>query len=81
MQYAKNILKSELALRRISHQELASRLNEAGYDETKASIDNKLSRGTFSADFFLVSLFVIGVPELELCKIKQIVGKTDEISS
>jgi hypothetical protein len=39
---------------------LALRLREHGFEETKASITNKLSRATLSAHFFLASLAVIG---------------------
>jgi len=74
MYLAKNILKAELAFREISHLELSIKLNEIGLNETKASIDNKLSRGTFSADFFLNSMIVIGASEVELKQIKEKVG-------
>jgi len=48
----KRLLKSELIKRGISNAELALRLNEVGLEETKSSIDSKISRGTFSAGFF-----------------------------
>ena len=57
---AKAILKAEMAKRGISRQQLANMLSARGETITKASIDNKLSRGTFSADFFLECLRVIG---------------------
>jgi len=53
---AKRLLKSELVKRGISHEELAFLLNECGGKETKASIDSKISRGTFSAAFLLQCL-------------------------
>lgn len=65
---AKNILKAELVRAGVSHQQLADLLTEAskaadvnGVGEviTKASVDNKLARGNFSADFFLQSLKVL----------------------
>lgn len=74
MYLAKNILKAELIFREVSHLELSQKLNKIGLNETKASIDNKLSRGTFSADFFLSSMIVIGASEVELKQIKKKVG-------
>lgn len=56
----KGILKAEIARARISHQELANRLVEMGVKTTKASIDNQLSRGTFSAVFLVQCLRAIG---------------------
>jgi hypothetical protein len=44
----------------VTYEELALRLRAHGFEETKASITNKLSRATLSAHFFLASLAVIG---------------------
>ena len=63
---AKRILKSELIKRGISNADLALMLNELGVEETKASIDSKISRGSFSASFFLQSLSVIGCYKIEI---------------
>lgn len=57
---AKRLLKAELVKRGISNETLARRLNAVGIHETKAGIDSKISRGTFSAAFFLQCLTVIG---------------------
>ncbi len=62
----KRLLKSELIKRGISNNELALMLNELGADETKASIDSKISRGSFSASFFLQCLSVIGCNKIEI---------------
>ena len=49
------------------HGELADRLKKKhGQSETKASIANKLSRGTFSAVFFLATLAAIGLANVAL---------------
>ncbi len=48
----KRLLKSELVRRGISNSDLANRLQLIGIEETKSSIDSKISRGTFSAAFF-----------------------------
>lgn len=63
---AKRLLKSELVKRGISNSDLVILLNNIGIQETKASIDSKISRGTFSACFFLQSLTVIGCNKIEI---------------
>jgi len=62
----KRILKSELVRRGISNSELAVMLESIGIEETKSSIDSKISRGTFSACFFLQCLTVIGCNKIEI---------------
>ncbi len=63
----KRILKSELIKRAVSNADLALLLlNEFGVEETKASIDSKISRGTFSASFFMQCLAVIGCNKVEI---------------
>jgi len=58
--HSKRLLKAELIKRGISHDELATRLQDYGILETKSSIDSKISRGTFSATFLIQCLHVIG---------------------
>ena len=53
-------LKAELKRAGVTYEELVLRLKEHGFDETKASITNKLSRATLSAHFFLASLAAVG---------------------
>lgn len=66
---AKRLLKSELVRRGVSNDELVGRLKAIGVEETKASVESKISRGTFSAAFLLQCLNAIGckyfVPEIE----------------
>ena len=62
----KRLLKSELVRRGISNSDLANMLEQIGIDETKSSIDSKISRGTFSASFFLQCLTVIGCEKIEI---------------
>lgn len=57
---AKRFFKAELKRADVTYDDLADRLGEMGLSETKASIANKISRGTFSAAFFLASLKAIG---------------------
>lgn len=62
----KRLLKSELVRRGISNSDLANMLEQIGIVETKSSIDSKISRGTFSASFFLQCLTVIGCEKIEI---------------
>ncbi|MDE2364237.1 MAG: hypothetical protein KGM42_16300 [Hyphomicrobiales bacterium] len=57
---AARYLKAELKRADVTYEELASRLNAKGWEETKASIANKLSRGAFTATFFIATLAEIG---------------------
>ena len=63
---AKLILRGEMARRGISYDDLVALLREAGSEETNASLRNKLSRGAFTADFFLQSLTAMKVANLRL---------------
>jgi len=62
----RQFLKAELKRHNITYEELARRLTELGDQETKASVANKLSRGQFSAIFFVDSLRAIGVEKVDL---------------
>lgn len=70
---AKRLLKSELVRRGISNEELVNRLETIGVEETKSSIESKISRGTFSAAFLLQCLNAIGcknfIPEVEISEL------------
>lgn len=63
---AKRLLKSELVKRGVSNSDLALRLNGLGIQETKSGIDSKISRGTFSAVFFIQCLAAIGCEKVEI---------------
>lgn len=62
----KRLLKAELVKRGISHSELAVLLSAIGVEETKSSIDSKISRGTFSATFLFQCLTAIGCDRIEI---------------
>ena len=62
----KRLLKSELVKRGVSNSDLAMLLKEIGVEETKAGIDSKISRGSFSACFLFQCLTVIGCRKLEI---------------
>jgi hypothetical protein len=60
-------LKAELKRADLTYEELAARLKKHGFkNETKASVTNKLARGTFSATFFLASLIAVGCATVKL---------------
>lgn len=63
---AARFLKAELKRADVTYEELAARLKKHELEETKASIANKLSRGTFAATFFLASLAALGVENIRL---------------
>lgn len=60
------LLKVELKRADVTYEELAERLKAHGFNETKASIANKLARATMSAHFFLASLAAIEKNEISL---------------
>lgn len=63
---AKNLLKAELKRRGVSYGQLAERLEEIGIHETERNLNNKISRGGFSAAFLLQCLAAIGAVNLSL---------------
>lgn len=62
----KRFLKAELKRANITYEELAARLSEMGFTETRASVSNKISRGGFPAGFFVAALKAIGVQQMRL---------------
>ncbi len=63
---AKNILKGELKRRGITYAQLAERLGEIGVQENERNLNNKISRGGFSAAFLIQCMDVIGETDLRL---------------
>lgn len=63
---ASRFLKAELKRAGVGYDELAARLTDSGMAESKASVANKLSRGTFQAAFLLASLKAIGCASLRI---------------
>lgn len=63
---AKNLLKSEIKRRGIGYRELAEKLTALGASETERNLANKISRGGFTAAFFIECLSVIGCTTLRL---------------
>ena len=63
---AKNILKGELKRRGITYAELAEKLAGLGILENERNLNNKISRGGFSAAFFLECLEAIACQTVRL---------------
>ena len=62
----KGLLKSELKRRNVSYKQLADMLSEMGVADTEANIKNKISRGGFTAVFFVQCLAAVGCNNLRL---------------
>ena len=60
------MLRAEMVLSGVRYAELAKRLEEMGEKETVANLRNKLSRGSFTAAFFLQCLSALNVKTLRL---------------
>ena len=63
---AKNILKGELKRRGITYAQLVERLAKIGVTETERNLNNKISRGGFSAAFMLQVMQAIEAKEFRL---------------
>jgi hypothetical protein len=63
---AKGLLKAELKRRNVGYRELADKLTEMGVPESERNIANKISRGGFTAAFFIQCLSAIGCQSLRL---------------
>lgn len=57
---AKAMIKAELKGRNMNYSHLVEALAAVGVKETEANLRNKISRGNFSAAFFLQALDAIG---------------------
>ena len=63
---AKNLLKGELKRRGITYAQLAERLAEIGVQENERNLNNKISRGGFSAAFLLECLEAVGARQIQI---------------
>lgn len=63
---AKNLLKGELKRKGITYSQLAEKLGEMGIQENERNLNNKISRGGFSAAFLLECLDAIKTNEIRL---------------
>lgn len=62
----KGILKGELKRRDLTYADLADRLQAIGIKDSERNISNKISRGTFTAIFFVQCLTAIGCKTIQL---------------
>ena len=63
---AKNLLKGELKRKGVTYAQLAEKLAGLDIPETERNLNNKISRGGFSAAFLLQCLSAAGVNSLQL---------------
>ena len=63
---AANLLKAELKRHGVTYGQLVGRLAAIGVDEKDVNIRNKLSRGKFTAVFFLQCLEAVGATQVRL---------------
>ena len=63
---AKNLLRGELRRKGITTAQLAEKLGAIGVQETERNLNNKISRGGFSAAFLFQVMVAIGTKELRL---------------
>ena len=63
---AKNLLKAELKRKGMTYAQLAERLAALGVQENERNLNNKISRGGFTAAFLLQCLTAIGATRFDL---------------
>jgi hypothetical protein len=63
---AKNLLKGELKRRGLSYAQLAQKLAAIGVQENERNLNNKISRGGFTAAFLIQCLDAIGASNVWL---------------
>jgi hypothetical protein len=62
----KGLLKAELKRRDLSYADLAEKLAAIGVKDSERNISNKISRGSFTAVFFVQCMEAIGVKTIHL---------------
>lgn len=62
----KNILRAEMMRRGVSYAGLAERLQEHGIEDNELNLRNKVSRGRFTAVFFMQCMQALGVEFLQI---------------
>lgn len=65
---AANLLKAELKRKGITYAQLVEKLAAIGIDEKEVNVRNKLSRGKFTAAYFIQCLTAIGSNTLHLAE-------------
>jgi hypothetical protein len=62
----KGMLRAEMARRQVTYKGLVEKLAAIGVTETEANLRNKISRGSFTAAFFVQCLTAIGATAVRL---------------
>jgi hypothetical protein len=62
----KGLLKSELAKKNMTYADLAEKLAAIGVKDSERNISNKISRGSFTAVFFVQCMEAIGTRTIHL---------------
>ena len=62
----KGMLKAEIKRRNLTYEQVSARLAEMGVHETPTNLRTKISRGGFSAVFFVQCLRAVGAKEVRL---------------
>lgn len=72
---AKGVIKAELKRRNLKYRDLADRLSATGKSSEmdERNLRNKIARGSFTAAFLLQCLVAIGVQNLRLDDLPQVV--------
>jgi hypothetical protein len=65
-QRVKGLLKAELKKRGLGYRELAEKLEALGIHDSERNIANKISRGGFTAVFFVQCMIAMGASEVRL---------------
>ncbi len=63
---AKNLLKGELKRRGVTYAQLAEKLAAIGVKETDRNLNNKISRGGFTAAFMIQCFEAIGAKSVKI---------------
>ena len=63
---AKGLLRAEMARRSVTYAQLVESLADIGVDDNERNLRNKVSRGKFTAGFFLQCLAALGSSQLHL---------------
>ncbi len=66
---ARNLIKSEMALRGLRYNDLSSRLKVYGVEIDNKTLAGKVNRGTFKAGFLFLLLRAIGAKTIDLDKL------------
>ena len=66
--FVKGMLRAEMTRRGLTYQDLVEKLAEIGVKETETNLRTKISRGSFTAVFFIQALTAIGVSSLGIEK-------------